>query len=285
MALGHQLWPKPEDLLRQLGITDAREIELEAIAQYCGATIVYEPLHGCEARLLAHRDRAIITVDPDSHHHRKRFSAAHELGHWMLDRHQAGFACTQAMMAKSWSTALDRQRQVDPEARANRWAADLLMPEYLFGPLAEDSAITLDAARDLTRIFGTSLIATALRLIRFGSASSMLIWSRPGQRYKWFRSSPRFPAALWPRPEPGPETVAYRLLRGFKEKRGPALVKWDQWVDLPNPWQSFVREDSMRMRNGEVLTLLEWDDETPLDDFLNQQPLGRRHLVGERGRA
>ena len=39
----------------------------------------------------------------------------------------------------------------------------------------------------------------------------------------------------------------------------------------------------MRMNNGEVLTLLEWTDETPLDDLLSQQPPGRRGLAGERG--
>lgn len=33
-------------LLRELGITEPEDIKIEAIAQYCGATIVYEPLRG-----------------------------------------------------------------------------------------------------------------------------------------------------------------------------------------------------------------------------------------------
>ena len=52
------------ELLDALGITNAREIDVEAIAQYCGATILYEPLQGCEARILGYGDRAVITINP-----------------------------------------------------------------------------------------------------------------------------------------------------------------------------------------------------------------------------
>ncbi len=279
MAADRERWPDPVDLLNHLGIEEPPEIDVEAIAQYCGATIVYEPLAGCAARLLAHGDRAIITVDPATHHHRRRFSAAHELGHWMLDRHRTSHACTQAMMRRHAAGAGGR----DLEQRANRWAADFLMPEPLFAPKVADVAPTLNHARDLTRWFSTSFFATALRMVRFSPVSAMLVWSRPGQRYKWFRRSPRMPAALWPRPRPGPETVAYRMLRGSREKPGPTPVRWAQWVDLDDPPLYYVLEDSMRMQSGDVLSLLVWTDETPLDELFIQPGPWRRKVAGERG--
>ena len=267
-------WPDPAELLDELGIEKPPEIDVRMIAEHCGATVVYQPLHGCEARLVAEGDRAYITVHEDTHHHRKRFSAAHELGHWMLDRHRTAYACTAAMIARGWGTSKGADDQ--PEIDANRWAADLLMPEHLFAPMVEDSPITLDAARDLTRWFSTSLIATAIRLVRFGSASSMIIWNRPGKRYKWFKRSPYMPASVWPRPQPGPGTVAYRLMRGEHQKPGPQRVRWDEWINLENLQLSYVMEDSMRMRNGDVLTLLEWMDETYLDELFLKTPPGRR---------
>ena len=71
-----------ERILRELGITEPCEIDLEAIAWHLGARIKRCNLGGCEARIIGHRDRAIIRVDRSSHHRRQRYSIGHELGHW-----------------------------------------------------------------------------------------------------------------------------------------------------------------------------------------------------------
>ena len=73
-------------LLEDLGITEPDELDLAVIAQHCRATILYKPLEGCAARIAGNEDRAIITVDSNSPRERQRFSAGHELGHWMFDR-------------------------------------------------------------------------------------------------------------------------------------------------------------------------------------------------------
>ncbi len=95
------------------------------------------------------------------------------------------------------------------------------------------------------------------------------------------------PAAAWPLPEPGPESFAFRLLRGMEVNDRLPLVHWRNWLDLsvlPDPgWLFKVTEDSMRMRNGEVLSLIWFDDEAALEIFLEQLPPYRRRLVGERG--
>lgn len=56
----------PDALLAELGIVEPADIRIEAIAQYCGATVVYEPLTGCEAYIAGHGNRAIITVNSRS---------------------------------------------------------------------------------------------------------------------------------------------------------------------------------------------------------------------------
>ncbi|MDQ3365413.1 MAG: ImmA/IrrE family metallo-endopeptidase [Myxococcota bacterium] len=147
----------PAVVLDELGITEPSEIDIEAIAEYCGATVLYEPLDGSAARILGRDDRAYITVDSKASPARQRFSAGHELGHWMRDRGKVAFACTDRELENYW---IDDH----PERRANRYAADLLLPRKLFQPVARSMAPTFVSTRELARTFTTSLIATAIRL-------------------------------------------------------------------------------------------------------------------------
>ncbi len=57
---------KPEQILADLGIREPEDLDIEAIAEYCGATIRYKPLYGCEARLVGYRERALITINANS---------------------------------------------------------------------------------------------------------------------------------------------------------------------------------------------------------------------------
>src|SRR5262245_49053746 len=118
------------ELLRELGISTPDEIDIEAIAFHCGATIRYRPLTGCAARIVGNGNKAIITVDSHSTRARQRFSAAHELGHWMHDRRKASFSCEEAQFIREWSAS-------NPESRANRYASDVLLPVTIFKPKAQ----------------------------------------------------------------------------------------------------------------------------------------------------
>jgi len=51
----------PEKILSLLGIIEPEDIDIEAIAFACGATILKEPLTGCEANIIGSGDKAVIT--------------------------------------------------------------------------------------------------------------------------------------------------------------------------------------------------------------------------------
>jgi len=80
-------------LLKELGISEPREIDIEAIAQHCGATVTYGHLTGSEARIVGADDSAIITVNKSPSRGRERFSAAHELAHWLRDAGEVALLC------------------------------------------------------------------------------------------------------------------------------------------------------------------------------------------------
>ena len=248
----------PSDLLDDLGITEPGEIIVEALATHCGATILEQPLAGCEARLIGYGDRAIITVNSASSVERRRFSAAHELGHWVRDRGRVAVACSEEMLAGKWQ---DKSR----ESGANRFAADLLLPDPIFRPRAKNRPITLSTVRGLGTAFRTSVTATAIRLVELGSLPGMVICSGPKGRL-WFVKGPDVPMALFPLRAPGKGSVAYDLLQG-KIDAGDADVEADNWIDHPEADQYEIHEDSLHITKALVLTLLWWKDEAQIIDL------------------
>jgi len=241
----------PEALLQELGVQAPADIKVEPIAQYCGATIVYEPLTGCEAYIAGHGRRAIITVNSDASLPRRRFSAAHELGHWMRDRGQVAIACTERQFLAGWDDD-------DPERRANRYAADLLLPKFLFRPAARKKACTLATAGDLADMFRTSLTATAIRLVEEGDCPSMLVWFEASGR-RWFARSPILPDAVWPHARPGRGSLAHALISGGRGPRS-GIVDANEWINHPRARDFEVHEDSVKIGDS-ILTLLWWKDE------------------------
>lgn len=251
----------PQSLFKELGISEPRDIRIEAIAQHCKASVRYKHLEGCQARIIGYGDRAIISVNNASHHHRQRFSIGHELGHWMCDQGSIAFSCGEKVFATEWSSD-------NPERRANRYAAELLLPEFMFRPLAKYREITFATVRDLAKTFETSLIATTIRLVEFGSFPCMVVCSSQKKRCWFFREKD---VSLWPLEQLGRNTIAYDLLHGAEYVESPTEVCADAWIDHPDADRYELREDSIRMtlRNGTtlVLSLLWWKNEQQLLDL------------------
>lgn len=73
------------------------------------------------------------------------------------------------------------------------------------------------------------------------------------------------------REEPGPDTIAYDLLRDGDPSDGPVDVYANGWVDHEDASRYSIREDSIRMslpdNSSLVLSLLWWKDEKQLLDI------------------
>lgn len=240
----------PQEILKDLGIARPEEIDVEAIAWSCGATVVYEALSGCEAHIIGHGDRAIITVNDAASRGRQRFSVAHELGHWMRDRGTIGFSCDKRKMSPLW-------RKEDPEYLANLYAVDLLLPALMFSARSKGKEITFDTVRPLAEAFQTSLTATAIRLVELGSFPGIVVYSVQGRR-KWAIRAPEL--YLKVREEPGHGTIAYELQHSGEATDRPTDVSADEWIEHRVADRYCVREHSLRSGEG-VLTLLWFKDQ------------------------
>jgi hypothetical protein len=118
-------------------------VQVEAIAKALDIVeIRYAPLKGLEGALVAPPSRNIgsILINNEARPQRRRFTLAHELGHFLNPWHRpAGlserFACTNSDLATSWGRlSAAASRHARQEAEANRFAIELLAPRHLSQP-------------------------------------------------------------------------------------------------------------------------------------------------------
>lgn len=260
-----------DEVLRELGVTDPQEIDVEAIAWHLGARVKYRRLDGCEARIAGNGDQAIISVDQRSSDRRKRFSVAHELGHWKFHRGRI-LACRCDEIGRSGENYPETERV------ANLYASRMLMPAYLLDPVARDfpklTFKTIDAISDR---FDTSMTATAIRLVEGGHAPSALICHGPKGR-KWFTRSPGVPDRWFPQDQLDHESYAFSILFGsHANDPHPRKIGADAWFDRDEASRYEVQEQTIRIAGDEVLTLVLIQDPNMLEDWgRSRRPVTRK---------
>jgi hypothetical protein len=244
-----------------LGITEPGEIDLEAVAWHMGARVRYRVLDRCEARIIGAGDRAVITVNAASSRRRQRFSIGHELGHWHYDRGRVLFCAAEDIGRAS-------AERLGPERVADRFASSLLMPDYIFRPVASaHRRTTFEAVRAIADIFATSRTATAIRLVEGSYFTGCLVCHEPHGR-KWFARSPDVPERWFPRQDLAGDSFAFGVLFGdAPEDAFPRRVGAEAWFDRGEAERYEVHEQTIRIGDGEILTMVRIDDEAMLRPF------------------
>ncbi len=152
------------ELLGEFGSTIP--VDVETIARAKGIDVRLEGLEDEISGMLIMRGGQVI-IGVNAHHHpnRRRFTIAHELGHFLLHREDARFFIDAAPVFFRSDAATKATR--DQEIAANTFAAELLMPEAtLRAVMHEDLIDVFDdiAIRRLADRFGVSTQALLIRL-------------------------------------------------------------------------------------------------------------------------
>lgn len=241
-----------EALLWRMGVVEPEHIDLDGLAAAEGVEVRYRPLSGCEARLVVVDNRGIISVRPNTAHPgRQRFSLAHELAHWMRDRHTGGALCSSDDISASNLAARSK------ETEANAYASQLVLPDYLVAPRASELSPTLDAAQSLARTFRSSLTAAAIKLVRHVRVPAWVVCHR---RYRagWFIAGRAAPSEVFViTAELHHDSLAFALLYGDQPGRTPVHQEpASRWLSGSLTRGKDVRCQSMKRPDGSVLTVL-----------------------------
>ncbi len=245
---------RAEICLIGLGISDPRDIDVRAIAHDAGATVKIRELERCEARIIGVGDRAIISVSENSGPQRQRFSIAHELGHWDLHRGRQ-FECR--------ATDIDNAANdpLNPERQADEYAADLLMPWYLFKPMvAKARQVDLALLEGLHSKFDASLTATAIRIAE-ANVEPVIVACYDGSGRRWVKRSKDVPERWYPVAKLDPETYAADVLAGKCARTHISTVGADAWFEADGIDEYEMKEQSIRVDGGSVLVILRITEE------------------------
>lgn len=249
-----------EKLIAEFGISDPREIDVDAIAYDCGVEVRYDALNGCDATLVGVHDRAIATIQKHTKRPRQRFSVGHELGHWHHHRGEA-FRCRVDDVSMNLAGP-DRSK----EREADQYAAHLLLPGQLFKPLVKQ--IKTPSLNDLDGLavnFACSLLCTALRLIDVDTVPAILTcYDRNG--FRWSRFTKDVPRRWYLKDQLDEDSFAYELLASGKTQAGLRMSGADTWFTNADGGDYELREHSVQGYGDEIITLI-----LPGNDMLDAQ--------------
>lgn len=159
-----------QTIISELEIRNAVEIDVELIAAHRNAYVRVGPLSRAEAKLVRLGDQAFITVSSNvTHPARRRFSIGHELGHFEIHKNIPLLSCT-AQDMNDWTAKSSK------ETEANRFSAELLMPDFLFRPRCMGIP-GMKLLKTLCREFRTSLTATAIKYLEATPEPCALVYS------------------------------------------------------------------------------------------------------------
>ncbi len=116
-----------------------------------------------------------ISIQRKDHYYRKRFTMAHELGHYLFHRDKIGDGIDDAEGYVSLYRKADCVGS-DEEAEANSFAAGILMPKNLVLEYAKDrgvynssGAIDQDAVKEIATAFQVSVAAMTITIKKLKS--------------------------------------------------------------------------------------------------------------------
>jgi len=137
-----------------------------------------EDLDGFDGMLAPNKARnkwMILYNSAVSSEGRKRFTVAHEFGHYLLHRHQQEeFACG----AGDIETSGEGKGSRDIEKEADDFATTLLMPLDDFRRQVDDEAVSFDLLGHCADRYGVSLTAATIRWLEIAPKRAVLVASR-----------------------------------------------------------------------------------------------------------
>jgi hypothetical protein len=180
------------------------------------------------------------------------------LGHWYFHRGQTLFCKAADIHNREVSHAKEKV--------ANGFASDLLLPPYLLAPVALDfKNIDLAAVRDIANVFDASISATAIKLVRSGLITGMIVCHEMTGR-RWHMPSTDVPPTWFPKADLDEGSPAFEMLFSSRQDQPTAKrVGAHVWFERRDAARFQVTEQSFKVSSGQVLTLLTFLDQKMLE--------------------
>ncbi|MDE2421645.1 MAG: ImmA/IrrE family metallo-endopeptidase [Gammaproteobacteria bacterium] len=173
---------------------------LERFVELAGIESISElSTDGFEGMLITNpeKSRGAIMIKAGTSPRRRRFTIAHELGHFLLPWHrQQKFSCKSSDIKDSSQNRGLAPELVSIETEANTFASELLMPSSAFKSLIDDfETPTLNALTTLSETFDVSFEATVHRYKALSNKPLAFVFSHNNIVRYWVKTQ-EMPYAL-----------------------------------------------------------------------------------------
>jgi hypothetical protein len=211
-----------------------------------------------------------ICVNGNDREERQRFTICHEIAHIVL-------GLPSEHKAQPWWSA----KRPLAERFCDIFAAELLLPEKLFQPVAEDAAVSLTSIETLANDFCASFTATGSRYAATVTTPCAFVLSEDGQVRYQSRSKPLIDAGAWitPHMEVPHGTLSDRVRNRDLPKR--CEVDADVWFDGWERGGTLLEEARHFPQWNQTVSLLWFEsEEVPLPAVAQRRPESRWSYEG-----
>jgi Zn-dependent peptidase ImmA (M78 family) len=153
---------------------------------------------------------------------RKRFTVAHEIGHFIVHRERQ-ISCLPSDIAR-WEDG-----RANPERQADSFASELLLPSAEVLKQIGDQWPSFHLVSSLAEFFGASLTATARKYCEIAPQECAVVWSVDGI-IKWMHPATRFRHWITTGSELSSVTVARQMLDGAIFSAGMQEIPAEAWI-------------------------------------------------------
>lgn len=199
---------------------------------------------------------------PGVHHPRTRFSIAHELGHYFLDKHHAYLMRSQ----KSHPSKGEFRSDNPIEREADSFAASILLPIRLARPIINRDELSVDRISHIADHFNASLVSTMFRCVALSDFPCAVAGIRGGEVAWMFPSEPLIKAGVYPNkyflPANAQEPWAeFQVGVGDRSENEGRVRDWFTTYDRDDLAAVYVTEEYIPVQSmGTLLVLLTMDE-------------------------
>ena len=196
--------------------------------------------------------RALIAINADIiSQGRKRFTLAHEIGHFVLPGHEDAICAPSDI--ENWGGGRNGR-----EKQADQFAAELLIPSSIFVSIIALSPPSLAAVERIASESLTSLSASGWRYCDLTNERCALIWSNEG-KVVWAKRSSEFLFGIEKGKWVEKGTYAHDCFQNERVPDRPQPVAASLWLESDNLQSgAMVWEESRSLPNFQSVVTLLW---------------------------
>ncbi|GET30792.1 ImmA/IrrE family metallo-endopeptidase [Prolixibacter sp. SD074] len=169
-------------MLSEFGIEKPDDFSIEELIHARDIILEEKKISNSDGRIVFGKSKTKITINSDIKYlGRRRFTLAHELGHFAMhhnvDTHLEDNALT-----------LDYFKNGGQEYEANQFATELLMPSKYFVEYTQGKPFSPDLLRNIADHFQTSITSAAFRYLELGQHPIFLFYCKDKRVIYWKNS-------------------------------------------------------------------------------------------------